>query len=126
VEAPEPLRLARQEEAEAEDEDLPFWISVAPRSGFTRLHRKDGCHVRRADCRQWHWVAEIKEGVADEACRLCWPEGGAADEKAGSSATSDSEESDSSSGASAARPDVDDDSFVVLGAVNPERPQRDS
>jgi hypothetical protein len=58
------------------DSPPPYWISVA-KSGFRRLHRWKGCRVEPKECFSWKPVRELvavgDQGIADKACKLCWP-----------------------------------------------------
>ncbi len=64
--------------SDGQESETLYWVSVNP-SGFTRLHLTGGCCVERKACKRWRWVvlpqrnSESSE-LADEACRLCWPD----------------------------------------------------
>ena len=67
------VRPPSKMQAPQEDPGAPFWVSVT-KSGFRRLHRLEGCHVRASECFSWKSVQVLEKGVADKPCLLCWPE----------------------------------------------------
>lgn len=72
----------------------PFWISIASKSGFQRLHRTGGCWVKPETCSDWKPIYRLQESVADASCKMCWPPSELA--AAGSSSGSSGAESSSS------------------------------
>ena len=77
-----------------------FWYSVG-KSGFRRLHRKEGCWVNaEKDCREAFGTNTLEDLQVDARCRLCWPLDGPAKEDA-AEVTTGSESSSSGSETSA-------------------------
>jgi hypothetical protein len=71
-----PIALIQLYQPIQEKAKTPYWVSVS-RTGFRRLHRWRGCRVCPEECFSWQPVQELQlegsEGVADKACRWCWP-----------------------------------------------------
>ena len=84
--------------AEEEVQNFPFWVSISRRSGFRRLHKKDGCGVRPE--RQWR-LKRFPQKPADKKCQLCFGKQG---EQQGSS------EDGSTSGSSSTSSDSNENS----------------
>lgn len=87
--------------------EQPFWVSIG-RTGFRRLHRLGGCHIRKEDCNHWQsldWEA-AERNKSDEACKLCWPDL----QKDASEEESSGEES---SGSSSSEPISDEEGQAV-------------
>ena len=51
----------------------PFWVSIASRSKFQRLHRTGGCWIKPETCADWKPIYRLQESVADASCKMCWP-----------------------------------------------------
>ena len=49
----------------------PFWISIGKRSGFRRLHRRNGGGTVPAQCAQVEWVLKAKAGMFDAVRKKC-------------------------------------------------------
>ena len=75
----------------------PYWVSVSRKTGFRRLHRWDGCGVKPANVHSSEEVWEVKPGIADKKCLVCFRDGkdivreDEADSTSGSSSSSSSE-----------------------------------
>ena len=68
--------LAVMELVEQPQEPLkppPFWVSIASKSRFQRLHRAGGCWVKPESCADWKPIFRLEESVADASCKMCWP-----------------------------------------------------
>ena len=57
--------------SESRDEGAAFFVSVSRRAGFRRLHRVNGCGIKPWACHKVEWIKEVREGVADAACKIC-------------------------------------------------------
>ena len=86
---------------EEEAEDHPFWVSISRRSGFRRLHKKDGCGVKPESVHKAVELDRIDATVADKKCLVCFgkasgsEQGGAEDSTSGSSSSSSESKEDS-------------------------------
>ena len=75
----------------------PYWVSISRKTGFRRLHRWDGCGVKPANVHSSEEVWEVKPGIADKKCLVCFRDGkdivreDEADSTSGSSSSSSSE-----------------------------------
>ncbi len=80
------------------DEDQPLWASIG-KTGFTRLHRLEGCKTKRETCYRWKGLSwkEAEKDKSDKMCLLCWPELKDNVEATSSSDDSSNEGSESSS-----------------------------
>ncbi len=87
--------------AEEEVQNFPFWVSISRRSGFRRLHKKDGCGVRPESVFKAVEIEKISPEVADKKCQLCFGKQG---EQQGSS------EDGSTSGSSSTSSDSNENS----------------
>ena len=71
-----PAALILEEVQQPDPGETPYWVSIA-KTGFTRLHRWKGCRVVPAECYSWKPVSGLDSnaevGIADKACKLCWP-----------------------------------------------------
>ena len=93
-------------------ESPPYWVSVA-RTGFRRLHRWKGCRVEPLECYSWKPVSglcgDADAGVADKACKLCWPP------EEGIPLSGQDSESNSSSGSSSDSTDSSAEETQIVG-----------
>ena len=84
-------------------ESAPYWISISRKTGFRRLHRLDGCGVKPLSVHSSEEVWELKPGIADKKCLVCFRDDRnvvreeTADSTSGSSSSSSSEESEEDS-----------------------------
>lgn len=93
----EPMAVTAEEDAK----DYPFWVSISRRSGFRRLHKKDGCGIRPESVFKAVEIEKITPEAADKKCKLCFGKHGEAE---GSS------EGESTSGSSSTSSDSDGNS----------------
>ena len=49
----------------------PYWISVSKKSGFRRMHLRDGCGVLWFRCKTVEHIWNLKEAKADAVCKDC-------------------------------------------------------
>ena len=70
-ESQEAKELVVAEASENQDEGATFFVSVSRRAGFRRLHRVNGCGIKPWACQKVEWIKEVREGVADAACKIC-------------------------------------------------------
>ena len=85
-------------DAEVGDQRVaPYWVSISRKTGFRRLHRCDGCGVKPANVYSSEEIWEVKPGIADKKCLVCFRDGkdivreDEADSTSGSSSSSSSE-----------------------------------
>ena len=85
-------------DAEVGDQRVaPYWVSISRKTGFCRLHRCDGCGVKPANVYSSEEIWEVKPGIADKKCLVCFRDGkdivreDEADSTSGSSSSSSSE-----------------------------------
>ena len=68
--------------------EAPFWVSVSRRTGFRRLHRRQGCGVSPHQVYDARDLWQIEAGVADAKCKKCFCKGAETDSSSGSSSSS--------------------------------------
>jgi len=107
------ILIENEESVEEGETKSPYWISVSARSGFRRLHLRDGCGVLWFRCRVVEHVWTLKDVKADAVCKDCAKKMG--------TPTSDS----SSSGSSSSEPDVSPGTAVFDIASREGSPIRD-
>ena len=57
---------------EEDEVEHPFWVSVSRRSGFRRLHKRNGCSVRPSTVFKAIGVDKVTPEVADKKCLICF------------------------------------------------------
>ena len=94
----EPAEKKQKKRGEDEEDNWLFWNSIT-RTGFRRVHKREGCRFRLDDCFQWE---AVRPGIkkANKACLLCWPEFRKKDLSGSSESNADSEGQETSSSSS--------------------------
>jgi hypothetical protein len=85
------LMIENEEHLEEDNTKSPYWISISSKSGFRRLHLRNGCGVLWFRCRSIEHVWSLKDVKADAVCKDCSKKMGSPVEDTSSSGSSSSE-----------------------------------